>query len=528
MSSCLAPLKRSLFWLIALSALVRMVLAAWLEFGNDEVYYWTYALYPDWSHFDHPPMVGWMMQLFSLNLLFDSEFFLRLSSVVLMSANTFVIFKIGSLIKSELAGYYAALLYNASVYAFVITGIFILPDTPQNFFWLLAVFAFLQAFGNGKLMVQQRSKWMMYAGLFAGLTMLSKYTGVFLWLGAGLFVGFFQQEWLKRPSFHISLFISAICMMPVLFWNIGNDFISFSFQGERVSFWNSTVRFDYLITELAGQFVYNNPVNVALIWIALVGIWKNPSLLSDTYKKVLLLVSLPLIGMFLFFSLFRATLPHWTGPAYNTLLLAAAVWLAEKKPENSGLGKIPLVIRFSLGLLFLVLVLGSAQIKYGLLPIRDKQSFHELGKHDVTLDMFGWKETAPAFEQTRRRIVELGLMQDTDAIVSDNWFPLANIDYYVARPLKMEVLGLGSPERLHKYLWINQKRGSLKLGADYWYLTTSRDYRNPHDVYGDLFDTIIASDTITISRNGEPAKRVFVFLLKGLHSMPEPTVWEKK
>ena len=81
-------IKKMMFWLLAISAIVRAVLAAWLEFGNDEVYYWTYALYPDWSHFDHPPMVGWVIQLFSLNLLLDSEFFIRLASVVFMTANT--------------------------------------------------------------------------------------------------------------------------------------------------------------------------------------------------------------------------------------------------------------------------------------------------------------------------------------------------------------------------------------------------------------------------------------------------------
>ena len=58
-----------LVWLLILSTLIRGFLAAYLEFGNDEVYYWTYALYPDYSHFDHPPMVGCVIQVFSLNLL---------------------------------------------------------------------------------------------------------------------------------------------------------------------------------------------------------------------------------------------------------------------------------------------------------------------------------------------------------------------------------------------------------------------------------------------------------------------------
>ncbi|MBR0178389.1 MAG: glycosyltransferase family 39 protein, partial [Bacteroidales bacterium] len=131
--------NKSLVWLLVVSAAVRGVLAAWMELGNDEVYYWTYALYPDWSHFDHPPMVGWVIQLFSLNLLFDSEFFIRLASVVLMTANTYIIYRIAKEIKDARTGLYAALLYTASIYAFVIAGVFIMPDTPLMLFWLLAV-----------------------------------------------------------------------------------------------------------------------------------------------------------------------------------------------------------------------------------------------------------------------------------------------------------------------------------------------------------------------------------------------------
>ena len=76
-------INKCLILLLSVSALLRGFLAFFLEFGNDEVYYWTYALYPDWSHFDHPPMVGFMMQLFSGNLFFTSEFsydFLQLYS----------------------------------------------------------------------------------------------------------------------------------------------------------------------------------------------------------------------------------------------------------------------------------------------------------------------------------------------------------------------------------------------------------------------------------------------------------------
>ena len=137
-------INKYLAWLLVISVLVRGFLAAFIEFGNDEVYYWTYAMYPDWSHFDHPGMVGWIMQIFSLNLLFHSEFALRLSSIIFMTLDTFIIYKIGCLVKNKLAGFYAALLYTASFYCFVITGVFIMPDTPLMLFTLLAIWCFVK------------------------------------------------------------------------------------------------------------------------------------------------------------------------------------------------------------------------------------------------------------------------------------------------------------------------------------------------------------------------------------------------
>ena len=123
-------IKTKLALLLVASALIRALLAGWIELGTDEAYYWTFARFPDWSHYDHPGMVGWVIQLFSLNLLFESEFLLRLSSMLFMTLNTWIVFRIGKELKDDLTGWRAALLYTASIYAFVITGVFILPDTP--------------------------------------------------------------------------------------------------------------------------------------------------------------------------------------------------------------------------------------------------------------------------------------------------------------------------------------------------------------------------------------------------------------
>lgn len=502
-----------LWWLIALSSILRGFLAWWLELGNDEVYYWTYAMFPDLSHFDHPPMIGWVIQLFSLNLTFNSELVIRLSSILLMSANTVIIFNLGRCLKSERAGLIAAFMYNASFYAFVITGIFILPDTPQSFFWLLALM-FLFRLAN--MEPEQKSFALLWLGfgVVAGLAMLSKYTSVFLWFGAGLFILFRRLSWLRSPWPWLAAFISLLVLSPVIIWNIDNGFISFTFHGARITP-QSAIRPDLFLRELAGQWLYNNPLNVWFIWASIFAVLRRKYDLSDE-GRLLMMVALPPVVIFLGIGLLRATLPHWTGPAYVTLIPLAAAWLDGRSAKRL----IPGSIILALSLLLVVISLGTIHIKYGLISMSKDEAFHRLGKDDPGLDMFGYRTILPSFADIRQRHLDSGEIDHEAGLVGENWFPLANYDYYVANPLGLKAFGIGKPERLHKYMWINRLRGGLQLGADYWYITNSRDYKHPEEVYSAFFEQIVPVDTLTVYRNGKPAKRHFVFILRNLQHLP--------
>ena len=178
--------KSAVIVLIIASSVIRGFLAAVLELGNDEVYYRLYALYPDWSHFDHPLMVGFVMQVFSFNMLLQSEFFLRLGSIVFGAINIWLIFIIGSKVKNERTGFFAAILYVSSLYATIITGIFILPDTPQSLFWILGICLVVKIFSEDTNHPDTKRN-LLLLGLVLGLGMLSKYTTIFLWLGIGLY-----------------------------------------------------------------------------------------------------------------------------------------------------------------------------------------------------------------------------------------------------------------------------------------------------------------------------------------------------
>ena len=502
-------INKILIWLLAISAAVRGILAAWMEFGNDEVYYWTYALYPDWSHFDHPPMVGWVIQLFSLNLLLDSEFFIRLASVVFMTANTYIIFRIGKEIKDARTGLYAALLYTASIYAFVITGIFIMPDTPLMLFWLLAVWSAVRSLSLSK------DRHFILFGLFAGLAMLSKYSGVFLWVGMALYILLFNRKQLKNPYLYLALVISAVCCIPILYWNLQNDFISFSFHGARVG--GNKLNFSTFGTEIAGEFFYNNPVNFILAIIAVIAAFKRKINIEKSAQRLILCIALPLILVFLFFSLTRPTLPHWNAPAYVLLVLLSAVYLRDKQSETE---KFPKSIIAALSMLVITLAIGISEIKTGFIPLDKHTDPEQLGRDDFTVDMYGWRQLSEKFADFREQKIAEGIMKEEDGIVANQWFPLANLDYYVARPLGMRVMGLGWPEQLHKYLWINDERGGFHLGENYWFLSDSRYPKDPRETYQWFFKEIELVGVIEIDRCGKPAKNFFVYTCKDLLDQP--------
>jgi hypothetical protein len=508
-------INKILIWLLVISAIIRGVLAAWLEFGNDEVYYWTYALFPDWSHFDHPPMVGWVIQLFSLNLLLDSEFFIRLASVVFMAADTYIIYCIGKEIKDARTGLYAALLYTASIYSFVITGIFIMPDTPLMLFMLLAVWMAIRSLS------QSKGIYLLLFGLFAGLAMLSKYSGAFLWVGMLLYILIFNRKQLKNPYLYLSLLISAFCCIPILYWNIQNDFISFRFHGERVG--GSVINLSTFGTEIAGEFFYNNPVNFILAIIAVVAAFKKKLSIEPSTQGLILCIALPLILVFLVFSLTRPTLPHWNAPAYVLLILLSAVYLRDKTDTE----KLPKSIISALAVLLFTLVVGVAEIKTGFVPLDKHTEPEMLGRDDFTLDMYGWRQLGEKFADFREQKIAEGMMKPEDGIVANQWFPLANLDYYVARPLGMRVMGLGWPEFLHKYLWINDERGGFHLGESYWFLSDSRYMKDPKETYKWFFKEIELVGVIEIERCGKPAKNFFVYACKDLCSQP-PTLSQLK
>ena len=487
-------------------------MAAGFCLGNDEAYYYTYALYPALSHFDHPPMVGWVIQLFSLNLHFSSEFFIRLAAVVAGTVNTWLMYCIGTHLRDERTGWYAALLYSASIYGFVIAGVFILPDAPQSVFWLAAILMLLKAFSGE---IDSKSKrWFLLASVMVGLAFLSKYTTAYLWLGMIIYILFFKRQWLQTSVFYIAHLVMAVLFLPVIIWNVQYNFVSFLFHSGRVERVSSTFTPDYFLTEILGEALYTNPVNLAIIVLSVAAFLSRKFKTEKPEINLLVWSALPLIVTFLVISVMRRTLPHWNGAGYMTLLPLAALWL-----RNRSESAFPPVIKVSLAFIVLLIMLSSAQISTGFIPI-DRLMKTTAGKvsGDYSLEVYGWRQLRNEFPALAAKYEREAKMPVNAPIISYRWFPAANFSYYAARGTGRYVMASGDTSAIHKYVWINQIHDGFKLNSDAWYITSSRDFRTPKSLSGLYFEKILPPDTIPILRLGKPVYFFYVYRMKNLQS----------
>jgi 4-amino-4-deoxy-L-arabinose transferase-like glycosyltransferase len=223
--------RKTIFILLAMNFMARIAIMLFTNLGNDEVYYVQYAIYPNTSHFDHPPLVGILIRLSTFNLSFlYNDFFVRFGPLVVGTFNLYIIYKIGVLIKNKTLGLISALMYSSSFYASILVGTFILPDTPLSLFWLLAILAFIKSISSEI----HSGNWLIVFGILVGFSLASKYQGVFLWVGAFVYFILRNRSIFFTLKFWLAIFSTLIIFIPVLLWNFSSEYSVENYNSGRV------------------------------------------------------------------------------------------------------------------------------------------------------------------------------------------------------------------------------------------------------------------------------------------------------
>ena len=315
--------NKQIFFLIGFFTLIRLAAAPLFGLGVDEAHYVLYAKYIAWSYVDHPPLVGWVHAPI-FYLLGTNEFLARLPAILIFAAASYCAYLfILKITQSTRLSLMSVLALNCS-FMFNALGLMLLPDS------LLLIFVFLLIFIAEKIDREKKPLDFILLGILLGLMGLAKYTSILL---VPPLIIFFLMKKRYDVIFSRYMFLAAliafIFIMPVIYWNITHDFISFRYQGSHV-FGSLATSFKNFIESLAAQFGAYSPF---LFIIAFYGFFK--ALRSqNVYLRLAVLFGGTIMVFFLLTSFYERTLPHWPSIFYllfipigtYTLLQAQEKW----------------------------------------------------------------------------------------------------------------------------------------------------------------------------------------------------------
>ena len=492
---------KKLLLLISLATAIRCIIAYFVDLGGEEAYCWSFALFPKLSYLEGTPVVGWLIQLTTCNLAFNNEFFVRLGAIFTSAICTWLIYLLGKRICNQSAGFYAAVLYTASLFCSVTQGLFIGHQTPQLLFVLLSLYflheGLIVKYYQGLESRNISNLSLIMGGIFIGISTLSHLSSILLWAGAFVYILLFERKTLGRPYLYLSLLITFIIILPLFSWHDTRLFL-----GTESSL-NHLVNFSNPFKEL----IVNNPINLLIITLSLLSYKHLNKTMAQEYRLFLSL-SLPLlatgnfaIGLIPLFiiaaisyetELFNSKFKHFKHNIFNYSLLFSVIIVA---------------------IFLLHIYVGFFNLEF------KKSDSDKVGYNYNVLKHYGMQQLSSNFSEIRNNDIATGKMSTHSSIIADNVYDAARINYYIAYPERMTVNVIGSPSNINKYIWITDSADRLEIGESAYFIENSEEKNNAQKI-GNNFKKMEIAGNIYIHRFGKPIGRYTLYRFKELEVIP--------
>ena len=310
--------NRTIKLIIIICFFIKLLLANYIPFLNDEAYAIAVSHKFSWSFFDHPPIGFWSSLIFS-KFTDESPFFYRLPFILYGLATTIVIYKLGQETENSYLGLWSALLYNLAPFYFFSGSLFIVPDAPLNLGIVLVGYCLVKLHNTSS---KNDNFLLLLLGFSLALCFASKYQGYLIGFGSLIVLYYSSKKLslLKNPIFYVCTLIALSGLLPTLIWNYQYEWISFEFHGSRQGF---TLNLSNFLIMLFASFLYLLPQTILLPINKLFVFIKNKNfkLSTLTPEKILTLLALPNIIIFTFVYITSSkTFPHWIMPGWLLLL----------------------------------------------------------------------------------------------------------------------------------------------------------------------------------------------------------------
>ena len=306
--------------ILGVLTIFRLIYARLLPLSADEAYFWQWSRHLDLSYYEHPPMTGIVVALFTL---FKSTLLtIRLGPIVLVLGTTILVYFLAKeMFQDERVAFWSGLLVNIAP-VFAVGAIITTTDAPLGIFWMLTLYFVYKAISS------QKRYWWWLSGLALGFSFLTKFISIFIPVSVFLFLLFSKEKrkWLTRKEPYLALILSLLVFSPVIIWNASRGWVTFKYNlGMRYISSDTSLKFRYFLEYFGGQAFILSPFLFIGCMAGIINSAYRGFKNNDDKSLFLFFTSIVVLLMFGIYSWFDRVAPHWVACGYLTAFIAATV-----------------------------------------------------------------------------------------------------------------------------------------------------------------------------------------------------------
>lgn len=400
--------RRALTLTLAIVAAITLIrcavlLISPLNLYPDEAQYWWWAQTPDLGYFSKPPMIAWVIRLFT-GVLGESEWAIRMASPLFHGATALVAFAIARRVTNAWGAAVSAIAYLTLPGISYSSGL-ISTDVPLLFFWAVALFAFQRG------CEEQAWRWPVIGGIALGLGLLSKYAMLYFLAGAAIAVWWSSsaRRYVLSARGIVIVAVGLIVFSPNIIWNALHGFPTVAHTAANADWGRSRYSVGGLAAFALGQFGVFGPFLMAG-WIG--ALWRLAQRTDRNEADLIMAAfSLPPLLLILVQAFLAGANANWAATAYVAATPLAVTELARWWKSRAVQASFIVNGAVLIGL-WMVLVMPSLADHVGLGNAFKREE--------------GWRQLGAEVSSASRRA-------SYDAIAADNRSIAAELLYY-ARP----------------------------------------------------------------------------------------------
>lgn len=508
------------FWFTnILLSILRLAVIGKIGLTIDEAHYFTYTKYLSLSYFDHPPMIAYLIKISSF-IFPSTEFAVRFPAVLIFFLSSWILFACTEKLYDEKTAFIGSLLLNVLPVFSFFGAVISVPDSPLALFWLLSLFSFI------KIIETSKGKFWYLFGVSVGFAMLSKYNAILLPINAILFLILSKKHrfWFSKKEPYLAACISFTMFLPVIVWNIQNNWASFGFQLNH-GFGSLLPKFSFnlLIKALGAQVGYISPFIFFTFIVAAYLCLKEAFKTKNTAPLLIVCFSLPILFLFNFIAMFNEILPHWPTMGYLVLSIYAASMTL--KFWNKKCFKIYSYLSWAFALLMIIIVV--LHILYAIVPIKSFLSQNQIDdihhgiseaeRIDLTNEVYGWQIIG---NEIKKVLSSYPLNEEPFVFTYKSY--LASQLQYCLTDIKVFCIS----DRNNAYNFWQKDLKKLK-NKNALFICNDFFFSNPQELYGNqAFSSYEEIVTIPIYRNGIHIKN-FLFACNSFNPPELPEEYSK-